>query len=189
MLILLFVGMFLISLVSANLGTFAQRECVPIVTNLDAEAVNISILTDPTPNPTILLQNTKMTKSGTSFNYTFCGTNKTGTYTYGYCDNDGTCYSNDFEITPSGYGNSGATIAFFIVIILLIYGITFVGVFGRNIPITIMGGMAMIFLGIYLFNYGIIIFRDDLTRYISYVTIGIGAILAIWASYEWYKDM
>jgi len=37
----------------------------------------------------------------------------------------------------------------------------------------------MLCLGIYLFNNGIIIFRDDLTKYISYLTIGLGAIISV----------
>ena len=49
---------------------------------------------------------------------------------------------------------------------------------------TILGGMMMMFLGVYTINYGIIIFRDNLTNYFSYVTIGIGFILSSWAVLE-----
>jgi hypothetical protein len=83
------------------------------------------------------------------------------------------------NITPSGNGGTPANIAFFILVILLVYGITFVGYIKQDYYITILGSMAMLFLGIYLFNNGIIIFRDDLTKYISYLTIGLGAIISV----------
>lgn len=113
-------------LCSASLGTFKQGDCVPIVTSLNATAVNISVLTGPAPNATILLSNVIMTKSGFAFNYTFCDTSKLGTYTYAYCDSDGNCgYSNDFEITGNGKKNaSGGVIVLFVVIFLFLVGIT-----------------------------------------------------------------
>jgi hypothetical protein len=178
----------LISFASASLGCFSPTDNIPIVTSLLANNVTITQITTPTPNPYIIVQNQLMEKNGNSFNWTFEGRKLLGKYTYGYCDDLGNCYGNDFEVTPSG--NCGSSnIAFFIIVIVLIYAIALVGVLGRNIPITIMGGMAMLFLGIYLFNNGVIIYRDDITRFISYVTIGIGAILSIWASYEWYADL
>ena len=67
---------------------------------------------------------------------------------------------------------------------VLLYGITFFGFFGKNIPMTILGGMALLFLGVYLINHGIIIYRDTLTNYIAYVTIAVGAITALWAILE-----
>ena len=90
-----------IPFVSASLGTFKQGECVPIITVLNVSGVNISILTSPSPSAEVLLTNQIMTKIGNSFNYTFCNTSKFGTYTYGYCDSVGTCYSNDFTIGDS----------------------------------------------------------------------------------------
>lgn len=102
-LFLIFVlGLFLISIVGANLGTFKQKECVQIVTNLNTSSVNISGITSPSPIQEILITNQEMTKDGTFFNYTFCNTSKTGVYTYGYCDFSGNCYSNDFIISFSG---------------------------------------------------------------------------------------
>lgn len=174
--------------VNASLGCFKQNENFDIITNSNSSSVNISEIQSPPPNSSLEVRNVAMTKVGNSFNYTFSGS-KLGEYKYGYCDFEGNCYSNDFTITPNGKCGSGANIVFFVIVIILIYAIAFIGLFGKNIPMTIMGGMAMLFLGIYLFNNGIIIFRDDLTRYLSYVTIGIGAILAVWASYEWYQDM
>ena len=73
---------------------------------------------------------------------------------------------------------------FFVFVIIMLYGITLIGFFGKNIPVTILGGMSLLGLGLYTINNGIIIYRDWLTNYFSYVTIAIGAILAIWATLE-----
>jgi len=109
-----------------------------------------------------------------------------GIYSYGVkCEGEGLggALSGIWEVTPSGKSGSEG-IVFFILVILLIYGITFTGFFGRNIPITILGGMAMMFLGIYLISHGIIIYRDNLTNYVAYLTIFVGVITTFWAILE-----
>jgi len=114
-----------LSLCSASLGTFKQDDCVPIVTVLNTSAVTISTLLSPTPNSTILLTSVVMTKSGNAFNYTFCNTNKLGTYSYGYIDNEGNVYSNSFEVTGNGKPNaSGGVIVLFVIIFLVLVGMT-----------------------------------------------------------------
>lgn len=86
-----------------------------------------------------------------------------------------------FDITPSGQSGS-SNIVFYVFIILLLYGINLFGFFGKNEIMTILGGMALIFLGLYMVNYGVIIYRDTLTNYLAYVTIAWGAISSIWAT-------
>ena len=187
----LIVGILLISCVTAldSLGTFKQNEAVR-VTQVCADATYINISSIALPNSTIAVNNIAMTSAGSGeFYYDFINTSDLGRYDVrGISDGCDFTFATYFDITPSGY-NGNSNIAFFIVVIILIYGITLWGFFGKSIPMTILGGMAMLFLGIYLFNNGVIIYRDDITRYLSYVTIGIGAILGVWASYEWYQDM
>jgi hypothetical protein len=182
----LIVSMFLISLVSANqiasLGTFKQNECIELKqTCADCSYVNFSRVSYP--DGTRAMNNTVATKDGSVFNLEFCNTDQLGTYIVeGIGDVEGTdtVFAYDFEITPSGQSGT-ANIVFFLFIILLLYGITFTGFFGRNIPMTIIGGMAMIFLGVYLINNGIIVFRDNITNYVAYLTISVGAITSFWA--------
>jgi hypothetical protein len=135
----------------------------------------------------LLLSNKADYNSEGFFYLTIGGGNfsKTGIYTYGIdcMDDFGGSLAGAFEVTPSGQAGI-ENIVFFILIILLIYGITFFGFFGKNIPLTILGGMAMLFLGVYLINNGIISYRNDLTNYIAYVTIGVGAIASMWAILE-----
>jgi len=114
-----------------------------------------------------------------------------GQYDYGIiCINEevnqGGAVVGKFTITPSGQGGTENTI-FFIFIIAIIYGITFLGFFGRNIPITIAGGMFMMFLSIYLITNGIIIYRDNLTLYFSYFTLLLGVATSFWAIFEQFE--
>ena len=102
-----------------------------------------------------------------------------------YCDENGelTSSKTDFEVTSSGK-SGGATVVIFLFIIVIVYGITGVGFFGRNIPITILGGMAMVGLGVYLINEGMLIYRDWITIYFAHITWALGAIVAMWALVE-----
>ena len=88
-----------------------------------------------------------------------------------------------FEVTPSGKSGADNT-AFYIFIIILFYALNLISYFGKSIPLTILTGMGMIFLGIYLISNGVIIYRDNITLYIAYLTIAVGAITAIIAGIE-----
>ncbi len=195
----LFIFLFFISFVSAQLpnlvggssiessiGNIKQSDVIQL-TQLCQNCSYVNLTQVIYPNNTYsLLGQFSMTKNGTNFNYTYSDTNTLGKYFYTTCGNlngDVVCQSIGFEVTPSGQGGN-ANIVFFIFIILLLYGITFAGFFGKNIPITILGGMALLFLGVYLVNNGIIIYRDTLTNYIAYVTIAVGGITAFWAILE-----
>ena len=104
-----------------------------------------------------------MTKTGTDYNYTFCDTESLGEYSYTTCgDKDGvvSCEDITFESTPSGRtGNSN--IAFMIILILVIYAVTLIAFFGRNIPLSILTGMMMTFFGVWIVRNGIVIYRDN----------------------------
>jgi len=114
-----------------------------------------------------------------------------GQYDYGIIcinedSNQGGAIVGKFIITPSGQGGAENT-TFFIFIITIIYSITFLGFFKRNIPITIAGGMFMMFLSIYLITNGIIIYRDNLTLYFSYFTLLLGVVTSFWAIFEQFE--
>jgi hypothetical protein len=182
--------MMLFSFASATttLGTIKQSECIEIPqVCASCTYVNLSI---QYPNKSIAVSNQPMVSQGAGlWTYNFCNTSQLGRYDVsGQGDLNGidTGFSVLwFEVSPSGQGGNTNTI-FFIFVILLIYGITFIGFFNKNAPITILGGMAMIFLGVYMVNHGIIVYQDTLTNYISYLTIGIGFILSFWALWEEY---
>lgn len=109
-----------------------------------------------------------------------------GTYSYQIkCQgtNIGGYTTGEFEVTPSGSGGAENT-AFFIFIIILFFALNLASFFGKSIPLTILTGMGMIFLGIYLVNNGVIIYRDTITLYIAYLTIAVGAITSMMAILE-----
>jgi len=181
-------GIFLIGIVSASLdslGTFKQNNQVRIAQVCsDALFINISSVTYP--NSSVAISNIQMSSAGSGeYFYNFTDTIQLGRYDVrGISDGCEKTFATYFEITPSGKGDSGSNIAFNIFLIIMIYTITFMGVFSRNATLTLLGGGIMMFLGVYMINNGIIIYRDDLTTYFSYLTTLIGAFLSIWASIE-----
>lgn len=100
--ILLLFGIFFINLASINadLGTWAQNECVPIRILSNASDVNLSTITISSD---LLVINEPMTNLvGQTFNYTFCNTTTLGTYVYDWQPCDNLECVNSFTITKSG---------------------------------------------------------------------------------------
>lgn len=181
-LIILLMGVWMIGMSSAYLGSYKVNECVPIVNNLNATSVNITEITSPSPNAGVIVQNVEMTKIGNSFNYSFCSTSKIGNYNYGFTDNEGNHYSNNFDITPSGFVN---TLGFYIVIAGLIIAIVILGVSLSELWFIVIAGMALILFGLYTINFGIADQKDMfMTWVIGLFEIGIGTILSLGAGYQ-----
>ncbi len=174
-----------------QLDDFKQGECAKLEQTCDTcTYVNLTKVSKTGANATSWNINQPMTKVGVDYNYSFCNTNSLGNYIYTVVgDKDGEIDTEKgyFGITPSGNSGSENTV-FFIFIITLIYVFTFVSFFyARNVPLTVLGGGAMMSLGVYIVREGIIIFRDILTNYVAYITIAAGAILAIWALLEQFE--
>lgn len=182
--------LFLLSTVSAYLPHQQNNDFDLVISSNNATNCNLTYIQNPDGSKNTL--NLAMTKDGTSFIKEIKGGNFSllGDSCIHISCFDGITYETGSicrEITPSGKGGT-ANIVFFVFVILMLYGITFVGFFGKNIPITILGGMAMLGLGLYTINNGIIIYQDWLTNYFSYITIAIGAVLALWAIIEWIQE-
>jgi len=156
------------------LGKFNQNECVNIVTVSNFTQVNISIITSPSPNSQILIQNKEMTRVGNSFNYTFCNTTKMGEYTYGYCEVNGDCYSNTFLIQ-----NSNIIYLLFIYIGALFFLIC--TIFVDEELFVYLSGILFLLGGVYTMINGIDILYNTDSRYISYISIGIGMLFTLGA--------
>jgi len=93
-----------------------------------------------------------------------------------------------FTVSPSGYSPSGSNIGLFIIVALIIYSIAFIGFFGKNEWVCILGGMGMLALGIYTINNGIIIYKDFITNIFSWTTIGLGAFFALFTTVSLIQD-
>lgn len=92
----------ILPIISGNLGYFKQNECVNIIVPLNSSGITLTNIITPSPNSSVIVSNKPMTMDGNLFNYTFCNTSILGTYTYGYCANNGDCYGNEFIINGSG---------------------------------------------------------------------------------------
>jgi hypothetical protein len=149
------------------------------VTNLDIDNVVTTLNLQMTKNSntySILINKGNFTKIG-DYCFSIECTDGSQTQTGSKC----------FNVNSSGRsGNSN--IVFWIIILVAAYGITLVGILGKNEVITILGGMFMMGLSVYIANNGIIIYRDWITNYFAYVTLAFGFISAIFAGISLSED-
>ena len=175
---------FIASAEVSSLGTFKQGQIVQLSQVCDnCTYVNLTQVVLPNSNG-IITVGSLMTKRGQNYNYSFSSTSYIGEYFYTTCgDLNGilTCESVSFDVTPSGNSN---VLGLYIIVIAIIYTIAFVGFFGRNEWISMLGGMALIVLGLFTINNGIDIFRNTITEVFSWTTIGVGAFMAIFTGTE-----
>lgn len=170
---------------SQSLGTFKQNSNVILLQACtNSTYSNLTTLTAPNSEK-VISGNYSMTKSGDNYNYTFTSTFQIGTYlVYGNCDENGeyTVWQYDFTITPSGYSES---LGFFIVILIVIMSIIALGFFIKDGWFVVFGGMALIILGIYSINNGVVGYRDMfMTWATGLVMIGAGAYLSVRSTIE-----
>jgi len=144
--------------------------------------VNITKILSPTSAS--LLTNAAMTKNGNQYNYTFCNNAINGEYLVTTCGNlngEVKCDSYTYEVNPSG--TSGG-LGMYIILIAVIFTVGFFGFFGKHVWISMLGGMAMIGLGVFTLNTGIDVYRNFMTEMFSWTSVGIGAIFALTAGVE-----
>lgn len=192
LLIVLALALLVIPLASAEFLSHKQNENLGI-TFAESSASSCNISNIIYPNGTTRALNKQMSKSGQTFNSTInssyfqqlgntcfiidCGTDESGSI----------CR----EITPSGF-NGNSNIVFHVLIISLLWILTLFLFFKKDIelaPFISLSGGALGFLGLYTIQNGIIIFRDYFTNMISYISIGFGFGLALWALIEWIQEM
>lgn len=171
-----------------DIGEVKQGDCIDLYNYCPTcSYVNLTAIQYP---DSLEIINLDMEKTGNNYNYSFCDTTTLGDYSYTTCgDKAGveTCEDITFQSTPSGRsGNSN--IALIIILIVAIYGVTLWSFYIRNIPLSAVTGMMMTFFGVWIIRNGIVIYRDNLTNYFGYVTIAVGAIIALTALLEWIQD-
>lgn len=157
------------------------------ITSNNATQCNITTVDKP---GSVSVFNKIMTKNGQTFYTTINRENvtATGEYCFNIACTDSISIetgSKCFDITPSGNNNN---IGFYFLVIGLIYAVAFVGFWGKNEWVTILGGLAMIALGLYTINNGVVIFRDAITDVFSWTTIGLGAFFSIYAGVSAIND-
>lgn len=186
---LLLVISLLTLVVAVEIPTYRQNQTINLTTVCD-NCTQVNLTSVSYPNSSYAMLGTfPMTKNGTNYYYTFKNTTALGTYQFVTCgDLNGvlTCddtEGNQFLISPSGQsGNSN--IVFFIFIIFAIYGLNFLAFKNGDGWMTILSGMALIALGVYMIRNGIIIYRDWITNYFAYITMGWGAYSTLIAAFS-----
>ena len=91
-----------------------------------------------------------------------------------------------FTVTPRGLESD---VGFYIILLLLTYGIGFVGFFGKNQWVSIIGGMSMMVFGIFVLTQGITIYLNWVTQVISYISMGLGAMFILIPLIEWVEEL
>ena len=126
-----------------------------------------------------------------AFTTTIMGGNFTniGDYTYvTHCNstNFGGVVSVKIAVTPTGELTN--LVPFFIVLYLVLFGIIVFGFYTKIEWFAVLGGMGLMFMGIYTMNNGIIIFRNVATEFVSWLTIAFGAMAALIAAISVIED-
>jgi hypothetical protein len=115
-----------------------------------------------------------------------------GIYSYVFQCNSSTIggfYTKSIEVTPQGNSGGTDTSNYFWILIILTWGVAFIGFFGKNVWVTVFGGMGMVIFGIYTLTQGIIIYENWVTLAISYFSMGLGAFFMIYSLVEYIEDM
>lgn len=175
---LCFSFLFLISLTSAsygfndeNLGTFKQGSDINLIQTCSNCTYN-NISTIIFADGTLFSVDKQMTKNGSFYNLTF---NSDNTYSIGEYVVNGIGDSNGIEdVWTYRFNVKGGSIAFFILIFVFVYGLTFTGVKMKNSWVGLIGAMGLLSLGIYTSFNGIDTFKNNLTDAVSYINIAIG---------------
>ncbi len=177
-LLLTIIGMFLLSFTTAldNQGTGREGQNFTFIQTCN-DATYITLSTIQYPNRSVESINTNMTSiGGGAFQFNFTNIVNGRHDVTGISDGCTKNFATLFEVTPSGNINN---LGFYFIIYLILFGIAGFGFYIENEWVVILGGMGLIFLGVYTMNTGIVTFRDDVTRVISYITIALGAIVSI----------
>ncbi len=144
------------------------------------------------PNSSSALDPVNMTSVGSGkYFYEFDRTSTLGRYDVaGVSDGCTRTIATYFKITPSGQEGT-ENIIFFLVILVLLYSLTLIFFFKKDInlaPFVTLSGTALGVFGLYMIRNGIIIYRDWFSNYLAYLTMGVGFGLGLWALISWIED-
>ena len=168
-----------------SIGTVKQFDCISLY-NYCPTCSYINLTGMKYPNGTINDMNLAMTKSNHNYNYTFCDTDSLGKHFYTTCGDKGSttpaCEDIDFEVTPSGFT---LTTGFYILLMILSVGFVVLGFYIQDNWVIVLGGFAMVFLGLFQLFYGINDFKDNVYTWgLGIVFLMTGAYFSVRGSYE-----
>lgn len=108
-----------------------------------------------------------------------------GDYPYCISATNGSKYKTEcfsYTVTPSG---QRGLLGFYFLVIILSYGVMGVGLWKKDITITMLGSFALFFLGLYMLFYGIDIFKNTYTDGFAWLTLGVAMYVTARGAYEY----
>lgn len=172
-----------------SLGNVKQYDCIILKQSCSNCTYN-NITSVLYPNKSVALDQVKMTKTGTEYNYTTCDlTEVTGQYIVsGKGDIDGvtTVWTYDYYVTPTGT-TSGSFLNNPILLILGLIGLILV-IFGatKGIPwFGFLGSIMFLLVGVYTMIFGFDNINNMYTQGAAIVFIGLGIVFMLLSAFEW----
>lgn len=140
------------------------------------------------PNNVVLVQNQTATNQGAFHNVSF-NLPDIGIYQIDMTCCDGAlCGAETFyaEVTGSGFND---TVWFYVIVILLSFGVMVLGFILLDPPIVILGTFGLYFLGIYILLNGIVGIKDLVTTWaIGIIVLGLAGYISIKSAWEIIND-
>jgi len=190
----LIIGMFFISVVSANSYLGTQYESMNIietcvVNGFPCPSDFLCNITISNPDNNLIVLNSPMTKNDTIYNYTFSSTDVLGDYDINvYCSNvtlSGNAESNLVVTTTGREPNIMITI----VLILCSLGLFMLALYLKNQAVGFIAGILFMIAGTHSMIYGFGDLADMYTRAIAVVIIGFGSFIVLVSGIEWLEDL
>jgi len=141
------------------------------------------------PDKSIIVNNNLSTNRGVDHNVSFA-VDTLGVHTANVvcCDGSAGCGSETFyfEVTGSGLNN---TFGFYILILILSFGLIVLGFSMGDAPITILGSFGLYFVALYILFNGINGIQDLVTTWaIGIIILGVATYISIRSTYELIVD-
>lgn len=176
-----------------NDDTFKQWDDIEFTNSIrvngapdDSLIANISFF-DPTGKATLVNQEMTYNSANKTHNFTLFGryNGNLGTHqrhitsTNGVLNNT-SCFL--YEVTPNG---EKGLLGFYFLVIILSYGVIFLGIYKEDITITLLGDFSLFFVGIWILYFGLDVFKNYLTNGFALITLGIASYVGIRVAHEY----
>ena len=166
---------------ATNIGKFKAGDSFEITNYCQTgDCTQANLTSIAFPDGTVQYFNSAMTQTGQNFNYTFVAT-QLGEYTFNTCANPGgsvICDSDTFDVTSTGGGGS-----LIMLILILSFAVIFfiASLFAPEEFFVYISGVCFLIAGIYLMVNGIDVLNDTNTRYLAFISLGIGLLFTLGA--------
>ena len=194
LLLALIMGIFLLTLVSAESYRGTQYEDVNIVETCVVNGFPcpndfLCNITISNPDNDLIVLNIPMERNDTIYNYTFVSTDILGNYDINvYCSNvtlSGNAESS-LEITTTG---REPKVMITLLLLLSALVLFVLALYLKNHAMGFIAGVMFLISGVYLMIYGLGDVSDMYTRTIALVVIAFGSFITLIAGWEWLDDL